>query len=156
MGTMCPVELYVIGWPSNGSVSVHSPSSASHRTLYAISTPNMMRNSEPTTVYSIYKKKYRWFAKPTQLFNQAKEIEIENWNFLLGNSIGSEQWIVNSTLTTVMIHFQDTFVTYRAMMCTRGFGCQTLFTYANCFVQFLLQDEMENRMKNESESQRNS
>lgn len=80
IGTMCPVKLYVIGWPSNGSVSVHSSSSPSHKTLYAISTPNIIRNIDPTTVYNMYKKKYRWFAKPTQLFSQAEKRKIQNVN----------------------------------------------------------------------------
>lgn len=73
IGTICPVKLYVTTFPTSGSVSVHS-SSCNQTILYATSNPNKIKNNDPTTVYSMNKKKYRWFPKPTQLFIQA-EIE---------------------------------------------------------------------------------
>lgn len=86
IGTICPVKLYVTTFPTSGSVSVHS-SSCNQTISYATWNPKIIKNKDPTTVYSMNKKKYRWFAKPTQLFIQAEKemqmILISNWVFFV-------------------------------------------------------------------------
>lgn len=138
---MCPVKLYVTTFPISGSVSVHS-SSVSQTILYAISKPKIIRNSDPITVYTINKKKYRWFAKPMQLFtlyvnvlesSRKKMIRFTCSVFTISFNIII--WLAFILLPrTMMIHFQNTFIAYGTMMCAGGFRCQTFFTYANSFV----------------------
>jgi len=39
--------------------------------------------------------------------------------------------------TTMVVHFQNTFVTYTTMMSSRWLWTNTLFTYRNCLWNFL-------------------